>query len=265
MAAPVVLITGASSGIGAAAAARLVARGCRVYGASRRKPAEAGEVTWVGMDVCDEAQVRDGVRRVVEEGGRLDALVCNAGFGIFGSVEETGLPRVRAQFETNVFGTLNPIRAVLPQMRAQGGGRIVVVGSLAGRATIPFQTHYSMTKAAVDSLVTGLGIEVAPFGIGVVLIEPGDIKTAFNDATDWGDTASSVYGARIKSCEDVIRKELEKAPGPDVVARAIETAVLAKSPRRRIPVGPASRLVPLVKRLAPDALAVRVLRAHFRV
>jgi NAD(P)-dependent dehydrogenase (short-subunit alcohol dehydrogenase family) len=263
--APVVLLTGASSGIGAAAASLLASRGFRVFGASRRRPPDDAAATWVPMDVCDEAQVRDGVARVLADAGRLDALVCNAGFGIFGSVEETGLPRVRAQFETNVFGTLNPVRAVLPHLRARGGGRVVLVGSLAGRATIPFQTHYSMTKAAVDALAAGLAMEAAPFGVRVVLIEPGDIKTAFNDATDWGDPGASAYGERLRSCERVIRASLEKAPGPEVVARVIVRALTARRPRRRYPVGPDSWLVPLGRRLLPDVVTSVLVRRHFAV
>jgi len=244
----------------------LVARGFAVYGASRRPPASAELAwTWVRMDVCDEGAVRDGIARILAERGQLDALVCNAGFGIFGSIEETGLPRVRAQFETNVFGTLNPIRAVLPHMRERRQGRIVIVGSLAGRAPIPFQVHYSMTKAAMDALAMGLRLEVAPFGIGVILVEPGDIQTAFNEATDWGDVSPSVYGERLRACEQVIRESLPKAPGPELVASVIVRALVARRPRRRYTVGPAARLVPLGRRLLPDRVQERLLRWHFRV
>jgi NAD(P)-dependent dehydrogenase (short-subunit alcohol dehydrogenase family) len=260
-----VLITGASSGIGAATATLLAANGYRVFGTSRRPPASSGAVRWLAMDVRDEASVADGVRTLLAEAGSLDALVCNAGIGIFGSVEETDLARARAQFETNVFGTLIPVRAVLSAMRARGRGRIVIVGSLAGRATIPFQTHYSATKAAVDALAVGLRMELATTGVDVALIEPGDIKTAFNDATDWGDTTASAYGERLRRCETVIREELEKAPGPEVVARAILTALTARRPRMRYPVGPSSRLVPIARRLLPDALAQRLIRSHFKV
>lgn len=257
---PTVLITGASSGIGAAAARLLAEKGWTVIGASRRKPASPKE-RWVEMDVRDEASVH----KAIEQAGPLDALVCNAGFGIFGSIEEVDLDRARAQFDTNVFGTLAPIRAVLPGMRARKHGRIVVVGSLAGRVTIPFQVHYSMTKAAMDALVAGLRIEVAPFGIDVALIEPGDIKTAFNDATDWGQPATSAYGDRIRACERVIREELEKAPGPDVVAGAILRALTDAPPSVRYPVGPASWIAPLARRLLPDRLALKMIRAHFGV
>jgi NAD(P)-dependent dehydrogenase (short-subunit alcohol dehydrogenase family) len=176
----VVLITGASSGIGAATAALLAEQGFTVFGASRKPPVAGGSARFVAMDVRDEASVRAGIAAVVAETGALDALVCNAGFGIFGSLEETSLDRARAQVDTNVFGTLNAIRAALPPMRERRKGRIVVVGSLAGRAPIPFQAHYSASKAALDALTLALRLEVAPFGIGVSLVEPGDIRTGFN-------------------------------------------------------------------------------------
>jgi NAD(P)-dependent dehydrogenase (short-subunit alcohol dehydrogenase family) len=263
---PVALVTGASSGIGAATASLLATHGFTVVGTSRRPPEPplAG-VSWIAMDVRDETNVDDVVRAVLVQHGRIDVLVCNAGFGIFGALEEVGLDRARAQFETNVFGTLAPIRAVLPAMRAARRGRIIVVGSLAGRAPIPFQAHYSMTKSAVDALVMALRIEVAPFGVHVSLIEPGDIKTGFNDATDWGEPATSVYGTRQRACEDVIRVSLDAAPGPQVIARAVLRAATARRPRVRYPAGPSSWLVPIARRLLPDSWALALIRKHFRV
>ncbi|HEY7513654.1 MAG TPA: SDR family NAD(P)-dependent oxidoreductase, partial [Vicinamibacteria bacterium] len=154
-----VLVTGASSGIGAATARLLAERGHRVFGASR-SPATIPGVDAIRMDVRDEDAVAAGVGEVLARGRRLDALVCCAGLGVFGSVEETSLARARAQLETNYFGTLLPVRAVLPGMRARGAGRIVVVGSLAGRAPIPFQAHYSASKAALDALVLSLRNEL---------------------------------------------------------------------------------------------------------
>jgi NAD(P)-dependent dehydrogenase (short-subunit alcohol dehydrogenase family) len=262
----VVLITGASSGIGAATASLLAASGFRVVGASRRVPAsaEAG-ISWMEMDVRDEESVSVGVRRVIDEQGRLDALVCNAGFGIFGTIEEVSMRRARAQFDTNVFGTLAPIRAVLPSMRERRCGRIVVVGSLAGRAPIPYQGHYSMTKAAVDALVGALRMEVATFGVHVSLVEPGDIKTPFNDVTDWGNTGTSAYGEQLRRCEQVIRESLEKAPGPEVIARAIVRVLTARRPRVRYTAGPSAWAVPFGRRFLPDRVALRLIRSHFKV
>jgi len=261
----VVLVTGASSGIGAAVATLLAARGYAVFGASRNSPATPGPARFVAMDVRDEAAVHKGVDAVLTQAGRLDALVCSAGSGLFGSVEETTLERARSQFETNVFGTLNPIRAVLPGMRARHAGRIVIVGSLAGRAPIPFQAHYSATKAALDALALALRTEVAPFGIAVSLVEPGDIRTAFNEHMHWGATVGSPYGERLLSCERVTRDALPKAPGPEVVARCVHRALTASRPRVRYTVGPDSWLVPLGRRLLPDSLSLGLIRSRFRV
>lgn len=265
MTGPAVLVTGASSGIGAATAAYLAARGFRVWGTSRRPPGGTPPFRWLAMDVRDEASVADAVARVHADAARIDGLVCNAGMGIFGSVEEVSTARAREQFETNVFGTLHPVRAVLPIMRAQGAGRIVLVGSLAARAPIPFQAHYSATKAAVAAFGWALRVETAPLGIFVSVVEPGDIRTNFNDATDWGDVSASPYGERLRRCEAVIRRSLEEAPGPEVAARAVHRALTARRPRLRYPVGPASWLVPVVRRFLPDAVALRLLRSHFRV
>jgi NAD(P)-dependent dehydrogenase (short-subunit alcohol dehydrogenase family) len=260
----VVLVTGASSGIGAATAALLAERGFTVFGGSRKPPA-AGAARFVAMDVRDEASVREGVAAVAAASGALGALVCNAGFGIFGSVEEMPLDRARAQFDTNVFGTLNAIRAVLPGMRERRRGRIVVVGSLAGRAPIPFQAHYSASKAALDALALALRLEVAPFGVKVSLVEPGDIRTGFNEAMEWRAHDDSPYSDRLRSCETVIRGSLPKAPGPEVVARVIHRALTDRRPRVRYTVGPDSRLVPLGRRLLPDFLSLELIRSHFRV
>ncbi len=262
----VVLITGASSGIGDACARHLAGRGLRVFGTSRRQrtpsPDENG-VEWVALDVGDEASVRKAVDAVLTEAGRIDALVCNAGFGIFGSVEEVSIEDAQRQLDTNFFGVLRCLRSVLPVMRSAGRGRVALVGSLAGRAPIPFQAHYSASKAAVDNLALALHNEVAPFGIHVSLIEPGDIDTPFNDAMDWGEHADSPYRTQLDACERVIRESLPRAPGPEVVARAVERAIGDARPRVRYAVGAESTLVPIGRRLLPDWLNLRLIRSHF--
>jgi NAD(P)-dependent dehydrogenase (short-subunit alcohol dehydrogenase family) len=261
-----VLVTGASSGIGAAAVKLLAAHGFRVYGTSRSARPEAEGIRWLALDVRDETSVQRAVAQLLEAEGRLYGAVCNAGVGIFGSVEETPMERARAQFETNVFGVLHTLRAVLPPMRVAKRGRIAIVGSLAGRAPIPFQAHYSATKGAVDALALALHNEVRALGIHVALIEPGDINTGFNDATDWGAAAAaSCYGPPIASTERVIRESLPKAPGPELVARAIAHALESKRPRVRYPVGPDSKLVPLGKRLLPDRALLALIRDHFEM
>ena len=262
---PAVLVTGASSGIGAATASLLAERGFRVYGTSRRaegRSAPAG-VRWLGLDVRDEASVRAAVSRVVAEAGHLSAAVCNAGNGIFGSVEETPLELAHEQFETNFFGTLSTLRAVLPAMRERGSGRIVVVGSLAGRAPIPFQAHYSASKAALDALVLALRNELAGTGVFASLVEPGDVATPFNDAMVWGEPERSAYGERAQRVARVVRESLPRAPGPEVVARQVHRALTARRPRVRYTAGADAWLVPLGRRLLPDFLCLRLIRSHF--
>jgi short-subunit dehydrogenase len=261
----VVLVTGASAGIGAATAARLVARGFRVFGTSRKAGRAQDGIEWVRMDVTDDDSVASGVRGVIDRSGAIDGLVCAAGYGVFGSVEETSLARARAQFETNVLGVLRLLRAVVPGLRQRGAGRVIVVGSLAGRAPIPFQAHYSASKAALDALTLALRNELHGTGVFASLIEPGDIRTGFNDHMDWGDRSPSAYGDRIAKCEKVIRESLPKAPGPEIVALVIERALTARRPRVRYCVGPDSRLVPWGRRLLPDALSLALIRDHFRV
>lgn len=262
-----VLVTGASSGIGAATCALLRQAACRVFGASRRPPPPpaADALEWLRMDVTDEASVAAAVRDMRARAGSIEGLVCAAGYGVFGSVEETTLARARAQLETNVFGVLNVLRAVLPEMRERGQGRVIVVGSLAGRAPIPFQAHYSASKAAVEAITLALRNELHGTGVLVSLVEPGDIRTAFNDRMDWGDGAASAYAERMRRCRAVIRESLPRAPGPEVVARVIVRAMGASRPRVRYTVGPDSRLVPLGRRFLPDAWCLALIRDHFRV
>ena len=265
---PSVLLTGASSGIGAAAARLLRERGFEVFGTSRRPEqldSDVPDIRWVAMDVCDEDSVRKGFAEVLRAVPRLDALVCNAGFGIFGSVEEVSVAAAKEQFETNFFGVLRTLRAAIPHLREARRGRIAIVGSIAGRAPIPFQVHYSATKAAVESLALGLRNELHPLGVKIALIEPGDIETPFNDRMEWGDTATSPYADRIRRCEEVIRESLPKAPPPEVVARAIYRALTARRPRVRYAVGSDSILLPLGRRFLPDWLVLRLIRFHFRV
>jgi len=274
-----VLITGASSGLGAAMATRMISLGWRVFGTSRKPQIAARDGTsvgaaavdpaaieWIAMDVCDDGSVERGLAEVLARSPRLDGLVCNAGFGIYGSVEETSLERARAQFETNVFGVLRVARPVIARMRAQGAGRLLFVGSLSGRAPIPFQAHYSATKAAIEALAFSLANEVQPFGLSVSLIEPGDIDTAFNDVMDWGDAPpDSAYRDRQKRCETMIRESLPKAPKPDVVADAVAHALTSKYPRLRYAVGNEARLVGLGKRLLSDRLNLKLIRDHFGI
>jgi NAD(P)-dependent dehydrogenase (short-subunit alcohol dehydrogenase family) len=192
-------------------------------------------------------------------------VVCNAGYGVFGSIEELEIEDAQAQFDTNFFGTLRTLRAAIPGMREARRGRIAIVSSLAAHAPIPFQAHYSATKGAVGALGLALRNELHPYGIKVTLIEPGDINTDFNDAMDFGDHRGSPYGERIRHCEQVIQEMMPKAPGPEVVARTIERALTARWPRVRYAVGPDSWGATFARRFLPDSLFLYFIRSHFKI
>ena len=261
-----VLITGASSGIGLASALHLAKLGWRVFGTSRSPREPEGGVHFVVMDVCDDASVREGVEEVLNEAGELDAVVCNAGMGIFGAVEDVRLEDAQRQFETNFFGVLRVLQSVLPPMREQGHGRILLVGSLSGRAPIPFQAHYSASKAAIDTLSGALRNELAAFGIEVSLIEPGDVNTPFNEAMQWETSpGTSAYREQVARTEAAIRDSLPKAPPASDVARCIARALAARRPRVRYTVGDSAWLVPFARRVLPDRISLGLIRRHFRL
>ena len=231
----IVLVTGASTGIGAATARRLSAAGCRVFGTSRKPAQGGGTVTMLPMDVRDAQSVAACVGEVIKAAGRIDALVNNAGYGIAASVEDTSVEDMLRQLDTNLFGALRVIHAVVPHMRVQGAGRIVQVSSLAARAGIPFQGAYSASKAALSLMSEALSIELAPFGIDVVSVEPGDTQTQFTGMRAWTEAAktSITYGARARHAIAVMENSERKGAPADRVARVIEVALRAERPKLR--------------------------------
>src|SRR5579872_2559800 len=176
----VALVTGASSGIGRACAELLAARDFRVYGASRH-PLPGSSFESLPMDVRDEESVTAGIASIVQREGRLDVIVNNAGIAIAGAVEDTSVEEAKDQFDVNFFGALRVCRAVLPVLRDQRSGTIVNIGSIGGLIALPFQGLYSASKFALEGLSESLRLEVAPFGIHVVLIEPGDQQTPLTE------------------------------------------------------------------------------------
>lgn len=265
---PVAIVTGASSGIGAATARRLARAGFVVYGAARRadRLAELGDgVRPLVLDVTDDASMVAGVEQVLEEHGRVDVLVGNAGYGSYGSVEEVPLDEARRQLETNVIGLARMIQLVLPTMRAQGSGRIINVSSMGGRFAGPFGGWYHASKFALEGLSDSLRAEVAPFGIRVSVVEPGAIKT------EWGgiatDSAVEVsgdgpYAERVRRMAKGLSSGIERiASSPDVVAKAIEHAATADRPRIRYAIGAGAKPATFAARVLParvlDALVSR--------
>lgn len=257
------LVTGCSSGIGRATALALVRAGFPVW-ASARRPDRLGGLAKAGcrtidLDVTDEQSVTRAVARVEAEHGAVGVLVNNAGHGGGGPVEEVPLDFVRESFDTNVFGLIRLVQLVLPGMRAQRSGVIVNLGSAAGLVTPPTGCPYAMTKYALESLSDALRPEVAPFGIRVVLIEPGAVRTEFMASSERRSPGPAAGGAYETYKANVARMaaHAHRDGARDVlaaedVARVILKAVTARHPRARYKVGPQARLAPVARRMLGD-------------
>lgn len=265
----VVIVTGATSGIGRCVAERLRGKGYRVYGAARR-PEAAGELGFkvVRLDVDSDDSVEGCVRGILEAEGSIDVLVNNAGFGIAGSVEETSIAEAMAQFETNYFGAVRMCRAVLPGMREKGSGLIVNMSSIGGLVSTPFQAHYCASKFALEGLSEGLRMEVKPFGIKVALVEPGDFKTGFTAGRKVaaGADKGGAYGRRFAVAFKKIEEAEENGPDPTRIAEAVERIIGTRSPRLRYVVAPAPQnLIAPLKRALPWEAIEKIVMANFGV
>ena len=264
----VALVTGGSSGIGAATALLLASKGVKVYAASRRGTVQDSSplIVPVSLDINDAAGLEAVVKDIVSREGRLDAVVCNAGNGIYGPIEGTLEEEARYQFETNYFGALKTIQACLPQFRAQGFGRIITITSVMAILQLPFQGFYSSVKAAMLSLSESLSMELAGTGIQCCSILPGDVKTGFTAARKLNVAAqdpASPYKAAMERNLSKIEKDELGGMEPSVIARA----VVRELGRRRMHVRVIPRLgyalVGLLVRILPEGAKLRLLRALY--
>jgi len=268
-----VLITGCSSGIGRAAAERLAARGHRVYATARRRESiedlAAKGCQLLELDVTDEDSMRAAVSAAEEKDGAVGVLVNNAGYSQSGAIETISPGQVRREFETNVFGLIRMCQLVLPGMRRQGRGTIVNIGSVAGRLTLPGGGIYAASKHAVEAISDALRFETAGFGIDIVLIEPGLIRTRFAQTAiaevpaRGGDGAYGAFNAAVaKATGDVYKGPLGRLGGdPAAVARVIETAITARHPHARYLVTPSARAQLGLHALLPGRGWDRVMRS----
>ena len=260
-----VLITGCSTGIGRATAERLAGAGWTVY-ATARRPESIADLREKGcrtlaLDVTDEQSMAAAVNEVEAAEGAVGVLVNNAGYSQSGAVESVNLDDVRRQFETNVFGLIRMCQLVLPGMRSQGWGRIVNISSMGGKMTFPGGGIYHGTKHSVEAISDALRFEVRGFGVDVVVIEPGLIKTQFGEAAvnsiGDGTTEDGPY-AEFNSAVAATTAGAYDGPlarlgaGPDAVARKIEKAISRRRPRTRYPVTPSARLIMGIHTVLPD-------------
>jgi NAD(P)-dependent dehydrogenase (short-subunit alcohol dehydrogenase family) len=271
-----VIITGCSTGIGRATAARLGQRDDWTVYATARKPETLAELESAGcrtlaLDVTDEASMVAAVDAVKAESGRIDALVNNAGYSQSGASETLDVDEVRRQFETNVFGLLRLSQLVLPTMREQRDGRIVNISSMGGKLVFPGGGAYHATKFAVEAFSDAMRFEVAGFGIKVVIIEPGLITTSFDQTAvgsmdlEAGGPYAEFNRTVASATEDIYKGPMKRLGGPpEAVAKVIEKALTARRPRTRYKVTPSATMSIVGRRLMSDRLWDTAMRTSFK-
>jgi short-subunit dehydrogenase len=272
-----VLLTGASAGIGLATAKYLAEKDYQVFGTCRSianrqtvvdetKATFGDQLQFIEMDVTKEESVNSAVAEVIQKAGQIDALVCNAGSGVYGTVEEMPMDQAYSQFETNYFGYLRMLKAVIPGMRERKNGHIVLLSSLGGVVCIPFQSHYSASKYAVEGLTQGLRQELYGSGVKVAAVRPGDIQTEFNDSTAMNIPENSPYKKRCEACWNVIDKNMKIAPKPILVAKKIHKVLKTKNPKAYYTAADfVSGLLPVLLPLMSSKLKEKILRIFYGI
>jgi NAD(P)-dependent dehydrogenase (short-subunit alcohol dehydrogenase family) len=260
-----VLVTGCSTGIGRATAEHLAAKGWPVY-ATARRPDSIADLQDKGcrtlaLDVTDEASMRTAVDAISAESGAVGVLINNAGYGLEGAAEVTPMDEVRRQFETNVFGLFRLCQLVLPGMREQGWGRIVNISSVGGKMTLPGGAYYHASKHAVEAFSDALRFETAGFGVRVIVVEPGLIKTEFantvNANVERAETGpyavfNEAVAKNVAGAYEGVMGKLGGAVGPDAVAEVIERAITRDRPRTRYRITSGARFILTMRKLLPD-------------
>ena len=259
---PVALVTGATSGIGSAAALGLAAAGFEVIGTgrdtSRVRPHDG--VTFFDLDVSDDASVAALVDRVIQQFGRIDVLVNNAGIGSAGAAEESSVRQAQRVFDVNVFGVMRLTRAVLPLMRAQGGGRIINISSVLGFLPAPYGAVYAATKHAIEGYSESMDHEVREHGVRVILIEPAYTKTGFDANIVQPDAPLAIYDGQRRIADEIIAAAVAAGDDPAVVAKVIVAAATDTKPKQRYTAGPLARRVKTLRRIAPTRAFDRQIR-----
>jgi short-subunit dehydrogenase len=250
---PVALVTGASAGIGKAAAHAFVEAGFDVVGTSRKTSgiSAAGGVTFLDLDVTSNESVTSVVQQVLGRSGRLDVLVNNAGIGSTGAAEETSVAQAQDVFDVNVFGLMRMTTAVLPHMRAQARGRIINVSSVLGFVPGPFAAIYVATKHAVEGYSESLDHEVREHGVRVLLVQPAFTNTGFDTNAVRADTPLPVYAHRRRVFDDLQKAAMKDGDDPTVVAKVIVTAATNPNPKLRYTAGSTAGRVSVLRRIAP--------------
>jgi NAD(P)-dependent dehydrogenase (short-subunit alcohol dehydrogenase family) len=262
----VVLVTGVTSGIGAATASLLSEQGFRVFGTMRKLGGSSTglkNTVLVQLDVRDAESVRSCLRTVLDLAGRIDALVNNAGHSLIGSSEETSIEESKELFETNFFGVLRMVQAVLPFMREQRSGRIINLSSVVGFLPAPYMGIYSASKHALEGYSESLDHEVRQFGIRVSVVEPGFTRTNLDQNGQLASQHLEVYATERDRAREAVRANIAQGENPAKVAAVVSEALRSRSPQRRYPVGREAKFLSVLKKLAPAQLLDIGIRKQF--
>lgn len=270
----VILITGVTSGIGKAMLERLSRDGHRVYGCTRscKRYYELNEKTAgaeiLELDITDEISVKRAVATIVDKEKRIDVLINNAGYGLAGAVECTPVEEAKYQFEVNLFGTMRMTKAVLPVMRKKSQGLIINMSSIVGKMGIPYQALYCASKHAVEGFSESLRMELKEFGISVVMLEPGDVKTSFTDNRVKAQNAGSAgtYKSMFEKSISIVEGDERKGMAPEKIAALVSKIILKKTPRLRYPIGPFEQMISLpLKNILPQRLFEGIIMQHLKL
>jgi short-subunit dehydrogenase len=264
-----VFLTGASSGIGLAIAKLLAAQGHEIWGTSRNLERIPKMPRWhaVRLDLTDPQSIEEAFKAAVSEAGYFDVLINNAGAGHFGPAELLPLETIVSQFQILVFGQIQLMDLALQQMRGRGGGLIINVTSLASRLPVPFMAAYNAAKAALASFTMSLQLELGNSDVHVVDLQPGDIRTEFNQGVVRSAKTDPRYDAKVHKAWEVVEHTMKNAPTPDLVAQHILKLINANRPPPRVTVGNAfeSKIAPLIFRFLPQRIRLWGLKRHYGI
>lgn len=259
---PVALVTGASSGIGKAAALALVEAGFDVVGTSRdtSRVTPLDGVTFLDLDVAGDASATTVVQQVIDRFGQIDVLVNNAGTGLMGAAEENSVEQAQVVFDVNVFGVMRMVKTVLPHMRARGRGRIINLSSVVGFLPSPYMAVYAASKHAIEGYSESLDHEIRDFGIRALLVEPAYTSTGFEANSPRPDTPLQVYEAQRRAFDRMMETAIKDGDDPAVVAKVIVAAATDPKPKLRYTAGPLAGRASMLRRIAPAGIFDKQIR-----
>lgn len=270
----VILITGASSGLGKTTADHLIKKGHIVFGTSRKATFpknvditnKSSSVIMIPLDITNQGSIADAIRFIQKRAGHIDVLINNAGWGVSGPVEETSIEQAKSLFETNFFGSLRVTQQIIPYMREHNSGLIINISSIGGVVGLPFQGLYSATKFAIEGITESLRMEVDQFGINVVLVEPGDFKTDFTKNRKKIISSSSAYTEAEKRTTEIFEHDEKNGTDPHTIAYLIEKIVAKKHPKLRYRVGSFSqKMIASLKGTLSDRIVQWILMRYYKI